>query len=172
MGPGLQTRLYGIQFLSSFLSVTAPSPLRVPFLAFWLEIWGFGLQGFTPPMPGLRPGWNGEKNKREMTNRNFPPEIPRFTFHRERFFFPWGFRCLPGCWYCCDPQLWDWGLPRGRAGRGIFFFLNHGISSTLSPKGPFPWPVIIIQRVSSEAFSVHTCYAVLGFGLPESRLEK
>lgn len=92
-------------------------------------------------MPGIRPGWNGEKNKREMTNRNFPLEIPRFAFHRERFFFPWGFRCLPGCWYPCDPQLWDWGFPRGRAGSRIFF-LNHGISSTLSPKGPFPWPVI------------------------------
>lgn len=26
-------------------------------------------------------------------------------------------------------------------------------------------------RVSSEAFSVHTCCAILGFGLPESRLE-
>lgn len=53
-----------------------------------------------------------------------------------------------------------------------FFKKKHGISSILSgPKGPPSLASHQKGRVSSEAFSVHTCCPILGFGLPESRLE-
>lgn len=131
MGPGLQTRLYGIQFLSSFLSVTAPSPLGVPFLAFWLEIWGFGLQGFTPPMPGLRPGWNGEKNKREISPRKFLD-----SHSTEKDFSSLGLLgACPAAGTAATPNFETGACLGVGLGEGFFFFKPWHFFYSV-PKGP------------------------------------
>lgn len=95
------------------------------------------------------------RRKRERSNRN-PPTLaaaPLWPFFldahsAEKDLSSLGvLDALPGCYYCCDPplQLWDWGLPQGRA----FLLLS------LFPKGPLPWPLIKKEELHMK-FSLFT----------------
>ena len=72
VSPEVHTQLYGVIFLSSFLSalLVLSSSLGLPFLVLWPEIWGFSYT-FCHTFPELYPNLGPSSRKAETEKSNW-----------------------------------------------------------------------------------------------------